>query len=261
MKLVALWLLCFVGELAVFTLAFTAGYFSDQYRYPRIATIGVLVGIVAGNIALIGSILYYRHKTRHHWVRSEADRWLAQRSRHPVGVYRARVKSIRKLLWLPSVLALTVFLFLPESFGVFLHLFYSGAVDLNHHHLEVPVTWWITNDGRLYLWALAGKGIGRVGPLPYWRREPPISGMLFYAISDPANNHAWDKPPIPGIVLSTRTLVFGTDALTCWELRPFRGLASVRCVSSKNDFTASFLGQEADVRAFYRVLERSTESN
>jgi hypothetical protein len=221
--------------------------------------------LLSGNLLVIPIFLiYYRHRRRDRWIQEEADRWLARRARKSTGAMRWRGRLVRKVLWIPSLFALAAFLFLPEALGMGLHLIFRGTADLNGHHIEVPITWWAFAGphatGDLYLVARVGKGIGRVGFLPYWRHEPPLSSMGFYAISDPANDHSHDKPPAEEIVVSKRVLPFGGDALTCWELAVTADVIRIDCVTSSNDFTAGFGGERADVSAFYKVLETATHT-
>lgn len=254
-RLVGLWLSCLAGEFAVFIVAAAAAAFVSDYGY---ASASFFVALIVGNVVLIGSIFRFRYKRRHKWLREEADRWLAHRSRFLSGAYRRRSRLIRKGLWLPSLLALTILLFPLESFGILTHLFYPRAV-VNGYHVAVPITWWVVDENPHDLVALAGKGIGRIGPMPYWQLEFPVSDMGFYAIEDPAQDRFFDGLPAPEIA-PTRTLKFGNGELMCWESGRLK-VPSVRCVSSKNDLAAFFDGDDrADLDAFYQVVERVTES-
>jgi hypothetical protein len=262
-KLVALWLWCFVGGIFVLALASAAGYFIDEHGYHRIAVIGAVLGLIAGNAVVVGSVLYYRYKTRNRWVQAEANRWLARRSRQPSDTYQRRKKLVRRLLWIPSLVAMVVFLFLPEAIGIVQHLSNTGAASLNHHRIQVPLTWCFRSGGN-YLVATTEKGIGRVGPLQYWRGDPPISEMRFFALSGPSKSRPYDEPPERAITSSRRTLPFGMEMLTCWEIVAARHYlppqVSIQCTSSMNDFIATFEGRRADVSGFYDLLERATET-
>jgi hypothetical protein len=113
----------------------------------------------------------------------------------------------------------------------------------------------------LYLSALIGRGIARVGPLPYWRKEPPFSSLFFYANHDELK---YDQFLTRNKVLLERTLPFGDEMLTCWRVFPTAGhmefsFVEIRCLASKNDFTASFYGLDEDTAVFHEVLENATE--
>jgi hypothetical protein len=224
----------------------------------------VIVFLASNFVVIPFFLISWRHRRRDRWIEQEAERWLTRRRHHSTSVMRRRDRLVRKALWIPTLLALAVFLFLPETFGMGLRLIYRGTANLNGHHIEVPITWWAFvgpyRRGDLYLSARVGKGIGRVGFLPYWHREPPLSSMLFYAVPDPANDRSHGKPPAEEWVISKRVLSFGKDALNCSELARFTTQVTINCVSSSNDFTASFGGERADVSAFYKVLERATHT-
>jgi hypothetical protein len=39
----------------------------------------VPLAFLFGNISMIGSLVYFRHRTRDKWIRAEAEKWLAER--------------------------------------------------------------------------------------------------------------------------------------------------------------------------------------
>ena len=49
-----------------------------QYSFPY----ADLVAFVFGNVLMVGLLIVFRHKTRDSWIRAEAKKWLAERSRH-----------------------------------------------------------------------------------------------------------------------------------------------------------------------------------
>lgn len=164
----------FVLILFLYVAYFVAANF--QLRYAE------LLAFAFGNVLMIGLLLYIRHKTRDKWIRAEAKQWLAGRSQ-PV-VYARRRKWRRTALWMPSVLVLGIFLFFPETAGLVSHLFCGPAVKLRQYRLKIPLTWIIATNGDSSAWAIAGKGIARVGLRRYWRGEEPISEVSIYAGSD-----------------------------------------------------------------------------
>jgi len=86
------------------------------------AFLAVLWWIVFLPIVVILSILINR-KARERSVELESSRWLAERQAGSVPhERRLRERAIRLALWIPSAMVLTVFLFLPEVWGLLTHL-------------------------------------------------------------------------------------------------------------------------------------------
>ena len=228
-----------------------------------------LVAFAFGNVLMIGSLLYFRHKTRDKWIRAEAKQWLAERSQSVV--YARHRKWWRTALWMPSVLILVIFLFFPETAGLVSHLFWGPTIKVRQYRLKIPLTWIIATSGNSSAWAIAGKGIARVGFRRYWRGEEPISEMSIYT-----GSAASDFPPLGerylshARILSKPTLKLGQTELTCLDFvsyadsLPFPSnpsLAEISCFSDQNNFNASFSGQRSDSPAFYGVLRSATEVN
>jgi hypothetical protein len=211
----------------------------------------LVIVTVFGNVLMTGLLIYHRHKTRDRWIRAEAVKWLRQRSRS--GAQHGRGRA---LLWAPSVIALTVFLFCPEALSIASHLF--GRQPVGGHELKVPLTWIVARNTNSYLWVVAGKGIGRVGPFRYWRGEEPVSEITFnFYGPGGADLPKWMKVT----VLSTRTVHVGGEALTCWDFNySYRkpvdpGLAEIDCYGPTTKFQAFFSGSRNYAGEFYRMLE------
>jgi len=211
-------------------------------------------------------LIYFRHRRRDRWIKEEAEEWLANRSERRSAPTRTWPNKVRRgALLVPSIVALAVFLFLPESMGIVSHLFSGRTVELNNHRLHTPVTSFIRSYHNSYLNVLIGRGIGRVGLMPYWRQDPPFSSLFFYAILDPLNDHYSDEFLTREKVILERTMAFGDETLTCWQIIPKSGpvesdFIAVSCVTSKNDLTASFYGSRRDATVFYKILDDATES-
>jgi hypothetical protein len=218
----------------------------------------VFLGI---NILVPILLIYYRHKKRDRWIEEEADRWLAKRlaqRTRPSNVWFR--KAGRALLWLPSLVALAVVLFEPEAMGIVSHLFVDRTVRLGNYSVPSSLTWFIERHDRLWLSVLTGKGIGRTGPSVYWRQGYPFSSFSFGAQLRPDDHlqlYGWET------VLSERKLAFGDETLTCWDIgyKPVPrdlDVAEIRCLASKNDFSAYFYGRRADTPVFYEALQNVT---
>jgi hypothetical protein len=142
-----------------------------------------LIAISAINLLTIGALLYYRHKNADRWIQEEAEKWLVSRARRQDEASRLRNRSLRRWLpWVPIAVVFPVFLFLPETFGVASHLLEGRSVYLAPYRLHTPITWVLGDKTSSYIWIVASKGIGMVGPTAYWRREQPVSSMVFYTV-------------------------------------------------------------------------------
>jgi hypothetical protein len=253
----AAWLLFNFGFLL---LASFIDSWDEQRRFA--STVGTLLafGFFCVNLFLLGFSIYYRHRRRDLWMKEEAQRWLARRRKRSTQPVKGHQKAWRRMLWIPSTLALLVFLFLPESMGVVSHLFVGRTFNLNNHYLRTPLTSFVTTYRNLYVGLLIGRGIGRVGLLPYVREKPPLSSIFFYAIQDPSNDNSLELYLGHEHLISERTLSFGNETLTCWHLAPrafdpASDFVRIRCLASRNDFTAVFEGLRGDEATFYNLLE------
>jgi hypothetical protein len=244
----------------LFLLVYLADFVSVNFQLWYID----LLAFAFGNALMIGLLIYFRHKTRSKWIRSEAKQWLAQRSQ-PL-VYARRRRLWRTVLWMPSVLVLVIFLFFPETAGLVSHLFCGPSVKLRQYRLKIPPTWIVATSNDSSAWIIAGKGIARVGFRQYWRGEEPISEMSMYARSDSPPLSEWYLSHAK--ILSKQTLKLGGQDLTCLHIVSFAdarqlpinaSFVEIVCSSERNDFTAFFLGQRSDSSAFYGLLHSATE--
>ncbi len=230
------------------------------------------IAFVTGNAVLLILLFHYRSETRDRWINDEAQNFLANRSLQGVtSVSPWRKKTRRGMIWAPTLFVLVVFLFFPEFLGIVSHL--SGRPSLDHYRLEIPLTWIIADTSESYIdsrlveseiWIVAGKGIARVGPTAYWRKEAPVSEMTFS--SAPYNpNDVW-LPTHPK-VLSKREVPFGNEVLICWDIIPYPdtrpkpmdpAFAEIICPAGKNGFRAHFSGWRTDSPMFYTALQRVT---
>lgn len=239
-------------------LLYIADFFESNFHL-RFAD---LLAFVFGNVLMNGLLIYFRHKTRDSWIRAEAEKWLGERASPPVHPWRRRLGH--GVLWIPSGVVLTIFLFFPETAGLVSHLFCGRSVHLNQYRLKTPLTWIVARCNSSSAWVIAGKGIARVGLRPYWRGEEPISEMVFYVTFPSAPN---DEFLAHAKVLSQQTLRLGQETLTCRDIvlnadRPLIPVdprwALILCSSAGNDFHTNFEGQRSEASAFYDALHSVT---
>jgi len=223
-----------------------------------------VVAFVFGNALMLGSLFYFRHKTRDKRIRAEAEEWLAERSEPIVHARRRRIW--RAALWMPSALVLVIFVFLPETVGLVSHLFCGPTVRLGQYRLKIPLTWIVATSSDSSAWVIAGKGIARVGFREYWRGEEPISEISIYVGSDSSEISGWYLSHAK--VLSKQVLKLGQEELMCLDIisyadaRPLpinSSVAEIYCSGGQGRLNASFSGQRSDSSAFYGLLRSATE--
>jgi hypothetical protein len=276
LKLVILWLFCLIGEFFVLGLAFAAGIFVADQGYPRIATLSEALGLIAGNAVLVGPILYYRHRTRHKWVEAEAERRLAHRARSS-DVGRRCDRLVRKLplvqrslLWAPSACAMFVLVFFPAA----TQIRYGHRVG--NFTIPLPWSWTILQeyrDGVQSYWMealMSREGFGRFGVNTFWSVNPSFSEVWFVTAPDGTfgpDRRRRERERAGIAEISKREVVLRDLTLTCWEfLRshpsypPLSGNWEIECESPEFtrylDFRAGFVGRQADISEFYRVLQQ-----
>jgi hypothetical protein len=253
----ALYALVVVGSQAVVFTIFSNAPF---YEFAQFITLAI------SNALMIGLLLYHRQKSRDRWINEEAERWLARRSLRELTATSSWWKKLRRgMLWVPTLVVLAVFLFLPESLGIASHLVWKISVD--PYRLPIPPTWIIVVNGDHYMWVVAARGIGRVGPTSYWRKEEPASEMTFSSYPTSFIPHQMGPPP-DAKVLSRHDFPFGTENLICLDVIRFAetrpnppdpASAEVICSAERNNLAATFSGWRTDLPGFYDVLQRVTQ--
>jgi hypothetical protein len=250
---------CLVWEVGlIFSLAFVGDHFPDGDNLIEMV-------FYAGNILIPILLVFYRSRRRDQWIEEEAENWFAFRTAQAIAPRKKGHRIFwRIMLWTPSLIALSVFLFLPEAMGIISHTFDLQTHDLNDHRVHLPLTSFVRSYKGLYVSALVGRGIGRVGLLPYLRKEPPLSSLFFYAVSDPSSDHSRDWILTDERIHSRRTLVFGSEMITCANVPSHHGvwetnLLNIQCRASKNDVYAGFYALDEDVDIFYEALKNSSE--
>jgi hypothetical protein len=182
----------------------------------------VLLPLVVGTFAFAA---YWCAKNRGKWgVQADAARWLADRGS---GLsQRERTWHRRGLcdaLWIPTLITLSFFLFLPETWGVLSHLGNQNSGELSGFRARVPATWIVLSqdeqpDGRSWITGLTGRGIGLGGnPL----RFDSLSSWQISTRSFDQSEAYYDRwLPKESEVLSRRALTIGNESLACLDYWP-----------------------------------------
>ena len=246
------------------------GYIWDPLcRNSYVSYDSVDLVIVIVNVIMFGALKIYRHRTRKQWISAEAKKWLSIPARERIGpIASRRRKLLAGILWIPCVLVLMVSLFASEATGIATHMFQSGTVVLGQYRIRTPLTWVILSDQKSYLWTIATPGIGRIGFKRYWLRETPVSEMSLYPVPHPEPQLTKNVPLDGQTVLEKRSIQFGKQTLTCWDLihnNKFVGsyptdpaIADIACSTENDDFYAHFSGWRGDTSAFYETLQGIT---
>jgi hypothetical protein len=139
---IAGWILFDFGFLSLTLVVESAGLFNPSEYFDTI----VAITFLGSNILIAGFLIYFRYRRRDLWIKEEAERWLANRPEKLTGPARGWSREARcRLLWIPSVVALLVFLFLPETMGIVSHLFSGQTFKLNTQSLRPPLTSFISS--------------------------------------------------------------------------------------------------------------------
>jgi hypothetical protein len=225
----------------------------------------LLLSLVLGTLAFVA---YWSAKNRGKWaVQADAARWLADRRSELSQRDRAwRRRDICGALWVPALIALSFFLFLPETWGVLSHFGTQNSGDLSGYRASVPATWIVLSkdeqpDGRSWITGLAGRGIGLGGnPL---RFDSLSSWQISTGSFDQSQADYDGSLPKENEILGRRALTIGHESLECvdywpsYDWGPARSaavaIAHVQC-SSANRLRASFDGRRDQLPDFYQML-------
>jgi hypothetical protein len=233
----------------------------------------LLLPIVLGALVCAA---YWCVKRNGKWgVQADAAQWLAdRRGGISQGERASRRRGISFALLAPALIALSVFLFLPETWGILSHFGPQNSGDLSGYRLKVPATWIVLyrqdepSDGRSWVTGLAGRGIGLGGnPL----RFDALSSWQVHtrSLAQPETSEYDRWPPKENDILSRRLITIGNENLECADYRPSYGwgparseaatIAHVQC-SGTTRLRASFDGRRDQLPEFYRMLNRITKA-
>jgi hypothetical protein len=222
--------------------------------------------------AVVSTLLFLiNRKAQKRSVELESSRWLAERQARVGAIERkSRERAIRWSLWIPSLIVLAVFLFLPEVWGLVTHMRRPRAGQLPGYEVTIPPTWIITFNGANSLtgasWVngIAGRGMGLDVRRYLHFGELPLSswGIGIAEFDEPVR-----RPLSRGeSAVAQRDFQIGKAKLTCFEYRPswgrpMRGDAEpvvlIECAGSDR-LGATFIGEKIHVLAFYGMLASMT---
>jgi hypothetical protein len=225
----------------------------------------LLAPIVAG--LLLGVRLEPQYLTRLS-AEAEVRRWLAERKASiDASSRRKRARAILTASWIPVVLVLGVFAFLPETWALLSHLSKPDAGLLLGYDVRIPRQWiimWKSADLPLS-WSnvggLAAKGPAR-HPGAYLRGEPPFGRWSLWTKGRDDDFFAGTELRAEEQVLNQKEFVVGSERVTCVDYHPghygdVTRYAFVRCASTGR-FRASFDGPRDQLAAFYTMLQSTT---
>jgi hypothetical protein len=265
-----------LGLALAFAVASHIAVVNDCYNFVECPAASAVLD--AGVVMTIVGFVLLRRKTRSWKIEHEAVGWaLAQSERklHPTRSKYKRVVS-QVLVWMPSVVATTALLFFPAAS----HLIRPGMQCLAHYRVSIPWTLVVTpvpgvpSDSFVAAFTLVGSN-GAFGLTPFWRGEIFSSEMGFgstlHAPDASEDNIITERRHVGAMQLSRRGFRLGDVALSCWQYLPphdwpYRrrsigstALWQIDCQTpvgiSGRHFYASFRGSEADVPAFYKIIE------
>jgi hypothetical protein len=226
---------------------------------------GTLLGLVFVALFLIGagSYLVFQRMTREEYLRTEAERWSAER-RHPNPRQLKRRKTIKRwAVWIPTVTVVLACLFFDGIWAFSSHLLHPGRGRLIGYEVSIPLNWTIMypdlgasrNGTHSIVVAFRYSGLLRAGSGLYIGR-PPFSVSTMNFRSTPAGDPLATRPATT--IISERTLPFGKGTVVCLEEVPPRWMTSRRyisCSTPTGDFSGRFNGGDGDASEFYRTLE------
>lgn len=222
-------------------------------------------------LSVVGFFLF-RRRTRQWKIQYDAANFLKYRASqrlNPRRAERLRVLS-RYLTWTPCLVVCSVLPFIPEAVGIGSRLFVSRNSSVGKYRVQIPITWIYDGLQESCVAVMTAPGIGRIGFESYWRREVPLSEMSICPLPHPADEIAPNVNLEGETVLSSLSMPFGNETLTCWDLihnNPFVGssptdpsIADISCTTETDDFYAHFIGWRGDTSTFYETLRKITVS-
>ena len=215
-------------------------------------------------------------KTSQRSVPLEVSQWLADRNADSSTRQRWRDRTVSRLLWIPLLLVLITFLFMPEIWGLLTHLQNFQTDRTPGYEIRVPATWAVlysetdSRTGWFNLGGIAGRGIGF--NLGRYRRQWDIP-LSDWSVGSEGTGFGWGVTR--SVVPDERTYLksnpgatrhafqIGKATLVCFESHPSvwrtvkESLVLIECEGSDR-LRASFTGEEMHVKAFYEMLSSIT---
>jgi hypothetical protein len=259
-----------IAPLGFLFFGFSAALLLWSYSVSRIL-FAVLLPVVLGG--MIWAFVFLARKTGKWTVRAEAERWLAERKSGVSPRHRKiRNRAIRIAICIPSLIALTIFLFLPETWGLATHLRWRNCCSLSVYKVHLPANWIIYYyqgepvGGRSYVNGHMERGIA-LGGNP-WRYDALSSWSVETWPPDSPPRTDYDRwTPKPEDIVERRTIKIPSGDLNCVDYRsndprPIARPATVALVDcwGPGGLHAGVYGPRQNLEAFYRVLGGITET-
>ncbi len=210
------------------------------------------------------SYLIFQRLTRTQYVLTESERWLAERHEADPRQIKLRNRLRRCAICIPAVSVILLCVFMDEAWALASHVFNPGSGNLVSYRVSIPLRWSIAYSQKntspagssSILVAARYRGLIRAGSALYVAGRPPFTASLMNFRNTPSGEA---PAAMPGsTVMSTRSLAFGKDRLTCWEEAPPVWMTAERyihCSTSTGDFSGNFNGSDEDAAEFYRVVQ------
>lgn len=251
--------------LAILCVILPGGFLAWSYDVSRIL---FAVALPVVTLAVVLGWVFLARKSGNWAVKAEAQRWLSERQAGTCPADRTkRNRSIRFAVCIPTLLVFPIFLFLPETWGIFSHLGQPESGNLSGYKVSIPASWLIVfhredPDGSSGVSGACGRGIGRgVNPLRYdsvssWRVATDSYERRQRAKYDPFDDDHSD-------VLNRTDLTVGGETMACVDYWPTYAwspnrreslrIAHVKCLGSGRLY-ADFDGMRSQLPAFYEML-------
>ena len=245
----------------------------DTGAFRAFATVICQVAILAAIPVLL---FLFARKARKWGVELESQRWMTERQSGITPAQRkSRTRAIRLSLWIPSLIVLIVFLFLPEIWGMATHIQHHRAGRLEEYdfpftayEVKIPPTWIIQyqhSDATFrdsWVFGMAGRGMA-FGVTPYISGSVPLSS---WGIRTKPYNELADSNITRWVLkryrpTRTQDFLIGDAVLSCQEYSPleagvWRTAASpayIECTLPQR-FFATFEGEKVHVPDFYKMV-------
>ncbi len=252
-----------VAVIAVFLMLLPVLILAWSYDVSRIL---FAVALPLVTLAVLMGVVFLVRKSGKWAVKAEAERWLAERQ---AGIshsdHARRSCSIGFAVCIPALLVLSIFLFLPETWGLFSHFAQTDMKSISGYRVTIPPTWIITfhhefPDGSSGVSGICGKGIGRgVNPLRY----DSLSSWSLGTDSYDQQRRKYYHRPEESDVLRRTDLTVGGEPMSCFDYWPTYDygpgrsessrIAHVTCSGSGRQY-ADFDGMRSQLPAFYEML-------
>lgn len=142
----------FTTELSIlfFGFVFSLGY--AVFMFSRGHKCGPFLFILSFSLVCV-ALVWFRGKTEKWTTAADAKAFLTHRSWRRLHPRRAKyLRTARRwLIWLPSLLAAFVLLFLPVAS----HVFYFGGQFVPHYRVSIPLNWLVVRTPWIDWYCLA----------------------------------------------------------------------------------------------------------